>query len=160
MKNKERFDRTIKVLVNAFFNGTLAKGTCAACAVGNMVAAAIRLKLTREDMSDVEKYNVFWMYPLNNYRRCNNGFFINDDHLQGGKEQIEATGYSVEEINKIEYTFEKYTNLHFTDYYDKTKEQIMEDQYNGLMAVVDVLCEIEGIQEVQQYKEMFAYVGK
>lgn len=38
MKNKELFERTTKVWINAFLNGTLASGHCAACAVGNLVA--------------------------------------------------------------------------------------------------------------------------
>jgi hypothetical protein len=34
----QRFKNAIDALVYAFFNDTLAKGTCAACAVGNIVA--------------------------------------------------------------------------------------------------------------------------
>lgn len=36
----ERFQKAYDALVNAFFDGTLAKGTCKACAVGNIVGAA------------------------------------------------------------------------------------------------------------------------
>lgn len=38
MKNKELFDKTIGILVNAYLNDTLENANCHACAVGNLVA--------------------------------------------------------------------------------------------------------------------------
>jgi hypothetical protein len=38
---KASFDNTVSILVKAFLEGTLAKGDCDACAVGNICAAAV-----------------------------------------------------------------------------------------------------------------------
>lgn len=37
---KTRFDKATDALYEAFFNGTLAKGTCTACAIGNIICRA------------------------------------------------------------------------------------------------------------------------
>lgn len=41
----KRFDKAFAALVAAFFNNTLAKGNCAACAIGNITASANGVKL-------------------------------------------------------------------------------------------------------------------
>lgn len=41
MKNQQLFDKTVSVLVNAYFNGYLNPVDCAACAVGNLVAGGL-----------------------------------------------------------------------------------------------------------------------
>ncbi|MCW3109903.1 MAG: hypothetical protein JWQ09_4409 [Segetibacter sp.] len=42
MKHSERFERAVSALVDAFYKGTLRKGDCAACAVGNMCIFTIQ----------------------------------------------------------------------------------------------------------------------
>jgi hypothetical protein len=157
MKNSERFNRAIKALVAAFFNGTLAKGDCRACAVGNMVACSKGVKLDKKQFNDIsyETELIFW-------RRV---FFSNDerqvvrpDRYEGkAKELIDSTGYNWRELAKVEKAFEINTEIHSLKYPFFSKDEIMQDQYNGLMAVVSVLCEIEGIESQEEYKEMFAY---
>lgn len=41
---KTRFNKAIDALVHAYFTGTLAKGDCSFCAVGNIVAGAWNIK--------------------------------------------------------------------------------------------------------------------
>lgn len=41
MKHTKRFDNAMSALVKGFFDETLAKGSCAACAVGNIIAHSI-----------------------------------------------------------------------------------------------------------------------
>lgn len=158
MKTPERFDNAIKALVQAFFDETLAKGNCAACAVGNMVASAWGQKVG-SDLREVA------CGPINN-SSWNNLFttsdgvqfkglsFINSD--DDGELAIYPTGYSAEELAKVEYAFETNTSLEWRHYRVSHKSEIMEDQFKGLMAVVDVLCEIDNIDPVP-YKKMFEY---
>jgi hypothetical protein len=47
----QRFEKAYNALYNAFMNGTLAKGTCAACAVGNIVADAMGAKIKIDEDS-------------------------------------------------------------------------------------------------------------
>lgn len=72
------------------------------------------------------------------------------------KKVIDKTGYSWRELARIEYAFECATKINNYDYRFRSKDAIIQDQYNGLMAVVEVLCEIEGIS-AQETKEMFSY---
>lgn len=157
MKDKLRFDRAIKALVSAFFDGTLAKGDCAACAVGNMVAAGYGKKVFIDDENEFycPTHNQSWADVFISSLLGNHFEISNYTGL--AKENIDITGYSVLELSLVEIEFEKNTFIYIDEYCLHTKEQIMQDQYNGLMAVVEVLCEIEGIENVSEYKEMFAY---
>lgn len=153
MKSK-RFENAISALVEAFFSGTLAKGSCCACAVGNIIHKSFGVKPIIEG----ETYEAIATYPS----KCPVGgewyeIVIGDnDNLGVGMEQINATGFSLQEIINIENAFEVNTTIGCGLYSKFSKSEIMEDQYKGLMAVVDVLCEIEGL-DYKEYKELFAY---
>lgn len=157
MKNSERFNNAIDALVTGFFNGTLAKGNCAACAVGNIVAKGLGGKVTKDKGGfECSVANRGWtsvfMSHSDGTQTVTPYYYILDSKIQ-----IDSTGYDWMELAKVESAFEKNTKILFTVYYKCSKEQIMADQYSGLMAVVDVLCEIEGIEEAQEIKEAFSY---
>jgi len=61
----QRFEKAYNALYNAFMNNTLAKGTCKACAVGNIVADAMGAKVySQEDMNSIRFHcsndNYWW----------------------------------------------------------------------------------------------------
>ncbi len=164
MKNTpERFNRAINALVTAFFNETLAKGTCAACAVGNIVAHAYGQKINDINKATVDCdgiSNQAWkrLFMTNSSNKQSLYPFGTDDKfIEEALSLISKTDYNMFELAKVEYAFEINTNMWFNTYKCYTKEQIMEDQYKGLMAVVDVLCELDGIEEPNIYKELFNY---
>ena len=135
MENKERFDETVKILVNAYLNNTLVQNNCHACAVGNIVAAHLDIKYDN-DLKWIDQ-QVAWpvvfvslRYQIAQVKRpwAYNG---------AAKEQIDATGFSWPELARLEYAFERAPK-------GKTKEDHI---FNGLMAVVDVLCQIHGMDE-------------
>jgi len=148
MKNKEQFDKTIKILVNAYLNNTLVHNNCCACAVGNIIAANLKIKYDQDlkwigrqlawstvfvtKRSKIEQTQCPWAYNGN------------------AKEQIDATGYSWQKLALLEAAFERAP-------LGKTSEERM---FNGLMAVVDTLCQIhEMAEEVKQAtKELFVKV--
>lgn len=164
-----RFNNAINALVQAFFTDTLAKGTCTACAVGNICAAAMGAKVVpymgfshifQAVKYGIPVFNDVWQYA----------FVTTTDGIQkrgnllGIPEctytLIAATGYDIDELARVEYAFETNTQLVFDDYPFHTKAEIMEDQYNGLMAVVNVLCEIEGIEDPTEYRQLFEYADR
>jgi len=148
MKNKEQFDKTIKILVNAYLNNTLVHNNCCACAVGNIIAANLKIKYDQDlkwigrqlawstvfvtKRSKIEQTQCPWAYNGN------------------AKEQIDATGYSWQELALLEAAFEKAP-------LGKTSEKRM---FNGLMAVVNTLCQIhEMAEEVKQAtKKLFVKI--
>jgi N-acetylglutamate synthase/N-acetylornithine aminotransferase len=77
-----------------------------------------------------------------------------NDNINYGRLK-DLTGYSVEELAKIEFAFETNTKISFVNYFNSTEEQIMEDQFNGLMAVMDVMIELDDVKEGEKYKETF-----
>ena len=68
------------------------------------------------------------------------------------------TGYSPAEILLIENAFETNTQL-FAEDKDCSHSEILQDQFNGLMAVVDVLLELDNIQAPES-KEYFKYTNE
>jgi len=43
----------------------------------------------------------------------------------------------------------------FYNYLESTPEEVMEDQFKGLMAVMDVLIELDEVKEGDKYKNNF-----
>ena len=122
----QRFENAVNKLVNAYFKGTLEPGVCAKCAVGNICSG---------------EHTGMWYTAL---------LCVRQDILIGDFEQRiidrvkNSTGYSIHEIDEIEKAFERNAGVENTE----------ENQYKGLCAVFDKLCELEGISDSKPYKEM------
>lgn len=165
----KRFTNAIDRLVKAFFNGTLKKGNCVACAVGNICASSAwaNLFMTVIDVKAQEAKQVeagpFEILVLNSISgvgkvpiMSKNDFYFKN-RIEAEK-IVRSTGYSQQDLMKVEWAFESNTQILYEDYDNVNKEEIMEDQYNGLMAVVDVLCEIEDIGNPLPIKKEFSYI--
>lgn len=134
---KPTFEKTVDILVKAYLNNTLMHGDCEACAVGNIVHAAGAPRYnhgTLESDSCGAWKNVFYTETETHIQRlfCD---YKNTIYYQNGISVIELTGYHWEDLAKVEFAFE-------TAEPGKSKDEWM---FNGLMAVVDVLAEIHGI---------------
>ena len=172
MKNKELFDHSVSVLVRAYFEGTLASGTCNACAVGNLIVSGLgltyrkdtSLRALREDDSFYAMRRESYT-PSNNYALSNGAASlkwhscltrlrsdranlwpenIDGDMLDASKE-IDSTGYSLEEIIDIEGAFESGCIIHYANYCRINKQDVLEDQFRGLMGVMDTLFKIHEV---------------
>lgn len=138
MKYPERFERAIRKLVRAFFDDELLKGRCRYCAVGNMCD---------------NQYE--WSLVFNTPQRprlVGKEIILEQDidllfYRDSSKEVIDSTGYTVLELARVESAFERAEEVG-----DKNS---LQSQFNGLMAVVDVLCDIERIEDAEPVKDMF-----
>lgn len=146
-----RFEKTTNVLLDAFLNGTLAKGDCKACAVGNLVADAQngKVRLINDSYNSLESYcttnNHFWSdYFCTNYNEQSK-YYLKDEftNLTGIKNLEKLTDYSIEELAQIEYLFETNTKISIQFYCQRSKEEIAQDQLNGLTAVLNYLATLE-----------------
>lgn len=159
---KATFQNTVDILVKAYLNDTLQHGNCYACAVGNIVADGLKCKVVKAP--DGLKWSNGMPYPAwcytkpdgwgaafttdngNDYNSTNDpnevtsvtDFIVLQNPIV--RNQIEATGYTAEDLFKIEFAFE-------AAYKGRNPEDWM---FNGLMAVVDVLAEIHGIDLTQK----------
>ena len=141
MKNKELFTKTVNILVDAYFKNTLQHGNCAACAVGNIIACNMGIKFRISTVCD-------GFYTWDGLKVSWNKVFVTPFNYEGeAKEQIDSTGYTWQELAKVEFAFE-------TAYVGKSEDDYM---FNGLMAVVDVLIEIHEGNETEKVtaKELF-----
>lgn len=159
MKTSKRFNNAIDALVKAYLNDTLAKGNTCACAIGNMIAHSMGRKVMEDPDPD---YMFTWGNACPRWQdvfstRGNGAQCISVTDYRGeAKRQIDATEYAWQELARIEKAFENATSIHYAARQRYTPAEIDADQYNGLMAVVDVLCEIEGIADSTEYKALFA----
>jgi hypothetical protein len=138
MKYKnELFNETVTILVKAYMNDTLEHADCEACAVGNIIAARC---------PDIyEKDPGAWFDPMHGQKQL-------------AKLQIASTGYSYEDVMKIEHAFE---NCEKPEHMKDTIWGNWKDpewMFNGLMAVVDVLCEIHGMNETEKTEAKSLFV--
>lgn len=157
----ERFKKSYDSLVRAFFEGTLAKGTCVACACGNIIFDAIGDPVTKEDVRlemtmtsaspKVEYVGMVW----SGKRVVDLSTFI-FYALPQYENEVNAAGYTTAEFAQIENAFEASTVWPVLKYKELTEDIILEDQYRGLCAVVDVLMELDGMsQGAEEYKKKF-----
>lgn len=168
----ERFQKAYDALVNAFFNDTLARGTCAACAVGNIVAAAkggivgrypgsIRFNCTVNNSFWRDLfYTAFDGIQEITFRPRKHKYEISKpgtaNSVQLCQELFDLTGYTADDLALVEYAFETNTEIYYNGYYHHTPQEILEDQYRGLCAVFEVLCWLDDITD-SDYKEKMQY---
>lgn len=130
MIRESLYHKTSDVLYQAYFKDELKHGDCSACAVGNICKAAGASNQVR----------MLWKYVFVTETNLFLGQhqWINEDRYSGvPKKVIDATGYTWQELAKIEYAFET-----------APKGNNDEDwMFNGLVAVLDVLKEIHEVTD-------------
>lgn len=159
------FNHSVNVLVKGYLDDTLKHGNCYACAVGNLICDSMGFEWEKNLNGGI--YSVMWknqFYPTRVFTSilgwaavfCTSLQELDDINLKKvqiikmnnykgtAKEQIDSTGYTVEELARIEYAFE-------------TASEEGDYMYNGLMAVVDVLADIHNVDlsSKEVSKELF-----
>ena len=187
MNTTTRFNNAYNALVKAFFEGTLGKYNCAACACGNIIAAAHNCSLTPDEFKELcnpihpkegIRYKVDYIlirykvdYILNLwadkrdelYNEYNEMIYVAFPKFEN---EVNAAGYTAAEFAQIETAFEKNTRISYIRYHEKTEQEILEDQFKGLCAVVDVLLKLDKISPDEKYNNkfrehpMFVLIGK
>ncbi len=162
---KATFEHSVDVLVKAYLNGTLKHGNCHACAVGNLVSEACGYTYKQNPMHGfgMERYqDIIWSHKNRYYLTDNtqeqkswhsvvkDGSDIEHPLCDEAANQIEKTGYSVDQLYRIEIAFETANRIDGPD----------EWMFNGLMAVVDCLADIHGInlEAKEEAKKLFVKV--
>lgn len=155
----ERFKKAYNALVNAFYNGTLQAGNCRACAVGNIVASCINFELKPEHLEIATEGldNTGWIKSVREAFHISSGDISEKvwNKQYTSIELHDITGYSPLELAKIESVFEE--NTYLKNYFEisYSEEELLEDQYNGLVAVVEVLLELDNIKPEEHYNKKF-----
>lgn len=132
---KATFDNSVRVLVKAYLDDTLEQGNCHACAIGNLVADANGFKFVRI------AFGLFWENS-----EIAHWFPVHEQMYSKKQEQIDSTGYTLDQVARIEQAFECSTPADDGDW-----------MFAGLMAVVDVLADIHNvdISVKEQAKALF-----
>src|ERR1044071_10512412 len=100
----ERFNKTVDILVKAYLNDTLAHKTCTACAVGNIIAHYLG---TTPMPDKSNKYTGFSNSMFSNGQsECWFDMCGSNDKMVMEGHQVNLTGYSAEELGRVEYAFE------------------------------------------------------
>ncbi len=118
MKNPELFHKTVGILVKAYLNDTLQYSDCKACAVGNMVASNMGVKLQKVGIgisASNKRYEGQWFTPFSQGCCGRTGISLNKI-TKTAKKQIKATGYTIFELADIEYAFGQGGALEVSNY--------------------------------------------
>ena len=155
---KPRFENAVKKLYNAYHSDELAKGDCTKCAVG--IICDNNTSWRSIFITSMEK-NHQQQYP----ERYNSKAF------GLAKQVIDDTGYTWRQLAKVEHSFEinttietlgsnnkremKFFSNNRIEFIDYNYDLLKGDQAVGLRAVMVVLCKIEKIKNVSDYKNLF-----
>ncbi len=137
MKTTHRLESAIKKLYTAFHNNTLNPECCRQCAVGNILDNTESWK----HLSDSHGSLV-----LNYVGRVHQTL------------ERQFNGYSPLELLQIEYTFLKACGFEVPLHYKNNKPKNPTDKdvlFDGLSAVIDFLCKLDGIDNVMDYTKLF-----
>jgi hypothetical protein len=149
----ERFNRAFNALTTAYFDGKLEKGVCSACAIGNICGGVMWSYLFE---TSSQEQIVYYNETKGTLLRPFAGPADKQaDIIEAALLEIGDTGYSWKELAQIEKAFEQNTTIDFLDARCSNEQELLEDQYKGLAAVVDILCELDGIETVQEHKAAF-----
>jgi hypothetical protein len=102
------FQQTVNVVVQAYLNDELMHGECEMCAVGNIVHAAGFPRYNRSKMlmdSCGMWKNVFCTNP-DTLKQAFGNVYENGNYFIAGMRMIEATGYTTQELARVEFAFE------------------------------------------------------
>ena len=137
MKTTKRLEQALLKLYNAYHNNTLNPEDCAACAVGNIL-----------DNHDSWKHlsNEHGSLELN---------YVGRVHQNLGRK---FNGYTPQELLKIEKVFLEACGFKtpLCHYNSKPINPTAKDNlFNGLSAVIDLLCKIDCIDNVMDYSKLF-----
>lgn len=147
-----RVQNAIDVFLDALNEGTLAKGTCVACAVGNLVAAGLGAKIFKERgffRCDTDNYSWSDIFATT-WGGQNKRFGLlesNNPDIIKIKKMMETTGFTPQELAKIEFAFETNCSIPHNRYFQHSKKEIRQDQIKGLKAVVEVMMTFDDIKE-------------
>lgn len=128
------FNHTMDVLVKAYLNNTLMHMECHACAVGNIINDA--LPFSDLERKELKYHDDGWVRVFCTFNGGAQGQTQNPEKYLGkAKKQIDATGYTWQELARIEFAFE-------TAPKGETDDDWM---FNGLLAVLEVLADIHKV---------------
>lgn len=131
MIREQLYKKTVDILFNAYFDDTLKHKYCNACAVGNLIRINMGLPRNWWTVWEDVFCTVTTIDNTKEQRICPNAY-------RGmAKDQIDSTGYTWQELAKIEHAFEMAP-------YGTTEEDWM---FNGLVAVLEVLKEIHQVTD-------------
>ncbi|WP_053977055.1 hypothetical protein [Mangrovimonas xylaniphaga] len=139
MTTTYRFDQAIKKLYKAFHNDTLHPECCKQCAVGNILDNRDSWKHLSNDHGSLE-LNYLGIVHQNLGRKFN--------------------GYTPMELLQIEATFLKACGFKLPLHHKNKKPEHPTAKnvlFEGLSAVVELLCEIDGIDNVMDCSALFNF---
>ena len=147
-----RIEKAIDIFLDALNNGTLRKGTCGGCAVANLIANGLGIKISSTNVIGNPKIRLWGnlFCTFNSVQSLNS---LQPSFLEEIKETIDSTDFTVEELMKIEFAFETNTIILYTNYNYFSKNAIFQDQLKGLEAVVKVMLEFD--ESKNDVKEIF-----
>ena len=122
-----RLENAITKLYNAFHNNELGRESCARCAVGNIIGHRAW-------------YGGSAHAYVENNLECVESIFLRSSHENN-------SGYSLEELAIVEYKF----------IVSIGKTETKETQFKGLCAVIEYLCELDGVDNVMEIQSLFEY---
>lgn len=162
MRDEKLYNQTVDIFLDAYNAGELFHGNCDACAVGNIIKETGGFVKSADGFARYQSswHEIFCTNINNLYRQTQK--LLHDEHNEDAAKEIAQTGYSLDELAKIEYAFEtsifgKFPEGDFVNsYLHYVKVEEKKGQFLGLCAVLRVLAGIHEVekesQEINQWR--------
>jgi hypothetical protein len=155
MVRQELYNKTVDILYQAYFNGTLKHVNCYACAVGNIIAANSGYSFIPCKSPLFSSHSIVWDITGGEYAVEGKNFapwfgaIKKIKHSGTAEQQIKSTGYDINQLALIEDAFES----------APAGNNDEDHMFNGLVAVLKVLDEIHQVDQTisEQNKSRFSH---
>ncbi len=160
MLKPELYNKTVDILVQAYFNDTLEHGNCYACAVGNMIAANcgyefvdFKRPLTGGNIHTGighlfwDKNNNFEDNPVGSLTHIGSQRLFGKQISQQFHDHVNSTGYTFDELCQIEDAFEEGN-------WENSKDLMFEGLLN-VVSALDIIHQNNDTQVTQYSKSKF-----
>jgi hypothetical protein len=157
----KRIQNAIDIFLDAINEGTLGKGACVACAVGNLVAYGMGSKVVNDGVffdTEPKVHNNIWgglFCTVGNSQTVTPNIHeaIKHSWYKDLRKAIKKIDFTIDELMQIEFAFETNTKIIHKLYNIHTKEEVRADQIKGLEAVVKLMLTFD--EQVDDVKEIF-----
>lgn len=137
MNREQLYFESVDTLLDAFNNATLEHAVCTRCAVGNLCEKASLQTGIKNDA---------WSHVFMTITKDRQYTYPFNPGTEKGLKLIEASGYTQEELMRVEYAFESSIEHLWNEDWELPNEK--EAQFIGLTAVLKVLKEIHEVEQV------------
>ena len=140
MNRRELYQETVDIILDAYNQKKLIHGNPCRCFIGNIISSRANCDFYSDNI------NPYWIQALTFHRSkllAHDAHIFIEEHVKEGMKQIEKSGYTIEEVDRLEHVFE-----------EEYEKEAFDSQYLGMVAALNELAKIHEADPIESVKRL------